>query len=127
MIRLPPRSTRTDTLFPYTTLFRSLRLGIRTRDDRAQRALGREERLERVVVAPGARSSTEEKRACGREHEPARAHRPPPRWTTGTDRSRPHPRSAVPARPYESRVGKEGVRRVILRRVTKTKKKKKNI
>src|SRR3546814_4445170 len=24
MIRLPPRSTRTDTLFPYTTLFRSL-------------------------------------------------------------------------------------------------------
>src|SRR3546814_14781114 len=32
MIRRPPRSTRTDTLFPYTTLFRSvwwLRLGIR--------------------------------------------------------------------------------------------------
>src|SRR3546814_12327925 len=25
MIRLPPRSTRTDTLFPYTTLFRSIR------------------------------------------------------------------------------------------------------
>src|SRR3546814_4338028 len=27
MIRRPPRSTRTDTLFPYTTLFRSLRAG----------------------------------------------------------------------------------------------------
>src|SRR3546814_15167155 len=27
MIRRPPRSTRTDTLFPYTTLFRSARLG----------------------------------------------------------------------------------------------------
>src|SRR3546814_6794189 len=26
MIRRPPRSTRTDTLFPYTTLFRSLYL-----------------------------------------------------------------------------------------------------
>src|SRR3546814_4224989 len=26
MIRRPPRSTRTDTLFPYTTLFRSLHL-----------------------------------------------------------------------------------------------------
>src|SRR3546814_14095364 len=26
MIRRPPRSTRTDTLFPYTTLFRSLPL-----------------------------------------------------------------------------------------------------
>src|SRR3546814_3879638 len=28
MIRRPPRSTRTDTLFPYTTLFRSLRRGV---------------------------------------------------------------------------------------------------
>src|SRR3546814_1069782 len=27
MIRRPPRSTRTDTLFPYTTLFRSLEDG----------------------------------------------------------------------------------------------------
>src|SRR3546814_15961458 len=29
MIRRPPRSTRTDTLFPYTTLFRSHRTGAR--------------------------------------------------------------------------------------------------
>src|SRR3546814_17187185 len=28
MIRRPPRSTRTDTLFPYTSLFRSLSLGL---------------------------------------------------------------------------------------------------
>src|SRR3546814_11777787 len=28
MIRRPPRSTRTDTLFPYTTLFRSVAGGI---------------------------------------------------------------------------------------------------
>src|SRR3546814_17248693 len=28
MIRRPPRSTRTDTLFPYTTLFRSIAAGI---------------------------------------------------------------------------------------------------
>src|SRR3546814_3549397 len=34
MIRRPPRSTRTDTLFPYTTLFRS--------DRRAARDLGGE-------------------------------------------------------------------------------------
>src|SRR3546814_4694219 len=33
MIRRPPRSTRTDTLFPYTTLFRSL-------EDHAIRRLG---------------------------------------------------------------------------------------
>src|SRR3546814_13135438 len=33
MIRRPPRSTRTDTLFPYTTLFRSmLRLGLLARE-----------------------------------------------------------------------------------------------
>src|SRR3546814_7171204 len=28
MIRRPPRSTRTDTLFPYTTLFRSLDVAV---------------------------------------------------------------------------------------------------
>src|SRR3546814_1909483 len=31
MIRRPPRSTRTDTLFPYTTLFRSVRTDRRQR------------------------------------------------------------------------------------------------
>src|SRR3546814_12555255 len=48
MIRRPPRSTRTDTLFPYTTLFRSLAVaGDRLRsfaarlvDDLAQLGLG---------------------------------------------------------------------------------------
>src|SRR3546814_19165155 len=34
MIRRPPRSTRTDTLFPYTTLFRSARVsGLAKRND----------------------------------------------------------------------------------------------
>src|SRR3546814_2395860 len=33
MIRRPPRSTRTDTLFPYTTLFRSLLRDHRMGDD----------------------------------------------------------------------------------------------
>src|SRR3546814_1419312 len=35
MIRRPPRSTRTDTLFPYTTLFRSAlaKEGVSLRDD----------------------------------------------------------------------------------------------
>src|SRR3546814_18561885 len=32
MIRRPPRSTRTDTLFPYTTLFRSIAKGLRQAD-----------------------------------------------------------------------------------------------
>src|SRR3546814_2346827 len=40
MIRGPPRSTRTDTLFPYTTLFRSERVSARRhlRDDGARAA-----------------------------------------------------------------------------------------
>src|SRR3546814_4130948 len=37
MIRRPPRSTRTDTLFPYTTLFRSIRF--RTRPGAGRRHL----------------------------------------------------------------------------------------
>src|SRR3546814_13635151 len=32
MIRRPPRSTRTDTLFPYTTLFRSHMLRIKSKE-----------------------------------------------------------------------------------------------
>src|SRR3546814_7544312 len=35
MIRRPPRSTRTDTLFPYTTLFRSLQRFDRTQEEAA--------------------------------------------------------------------------------------------
>src|SRR3546814_3421853 len=36
MIRRPPRSTRTDTLFPYTTLFRSPRTATRRRRSAAR-------------------------------------------------------------------------------------------
>src|SRR3546814_5201828 len=53
MIRRPPRSTRTDTLFPYTTLFRSgdrqLPAGVPhlrgSGADRARRAFGNQEAL----------------------------------------------------------------------------------
>src|SRR3546814_2027324 len=43
IIRRPPRSTRTDTLFPYTTLFRSTDLGhlkdnIRTKREKARKS-----------------------------------------------------------------------------------------
>src|SRR3546814_1734793 len=41
MIRRPPRSTRTDTLFPYTTLFRSCR---HHRDQRGALVLGHRRR-----------------------------------------------------------------------------------
>src|SRR3546814_10887196 len=41
MIRPPPRSTRTDTLFPYTTLFRSRPRDRQGRDDRPRRGAQR--------------------------------------------------------------------------------------
>src|SRR3546814_14220503 len=42
MILRPPRSTRTDTLFPYTTLFRSVPVPLRARHGmRRRRARGR--------------------------------------------------------------------------------------
>src|SRR3546814_16337330 len=83
MIRRPPRSTRTDTLFPYTTLFRSAaeRIAVRVARDavarssdldarcrsrrrpvdqplvqRADRRAGHEVMLRRAVAGPGARA-----------------------------------------------------------------------
>src|SRR3546814_899171 len=43
MIRRPPRSTRTDTLFPYTTLFRSSRRNLRSWWDRTKKRMGLED------------------------------------------------------------------------------------
>src|SRR3546814_3815393 len=40
MIRRPPRSTRTDTLFPYTTLFRSHHVRVATPEDPATSRFG---------------------------------------------------------------------------------------
>src|SRR3546814_5933911 len=41
MIRRPPRSTRTDTLFPYTTLFRSTSVLLSERGGSSGASLGR--------------------------------------------------------------------------------------
>src|SRR3546814_2550791 len=61
MIRRPPRSTRTDTLFPYTTLFRSSwkavladgRLYTTARDVTAERELGDQLRQAQEMEAEG--------------------------------------------------------------------------
>src|SRR3546814_749517 len=52
MIRRPPRSTRTDTLFPYTTLFRSpetmladMAVAVNPEDARYQALIGKKVRL----------------------------------------------------------------------------------
>src|SRR3546814_7360303 len=48
MIRRPPRSTRTDTLFPYTTLFRS----VRSRDEKMAAAIACKEQCGRLWKSP---------------------------------------------------------------------------
>src|SRR3546814_20747662 len=56
MIRRPPRSTLTDTLFPYTTLFRSELRRLRRRDRQGE-AGGRQGQIcpqDRPVVVDGA-------------------------------------------------------------------------
>src|SRR3546814_14117137 len=63
MIRRPPRSTRTDTLFPYTTLFRSLailraRAGDYVRDTLSESA-GFEGELVNIEDLPNARCSAD--------------------------------------------------------------------
>src|SRR3546814_5457079 len=60
MIRRPPRSTRTDTLFPYTTLFRSV---IETEGDDA--AAAKEQEVEEQIEAetPGKPEVTQEEPA----------------------------------------------------------------
>src|SRR3546814_4530542 len=58
LIRRPPRSTRTDTLFPYTTLFRSHEVVVMHPDgvgflQEGLQAVG-EERVDALVAGPGA-------------------------------------------------------------------------
>src|SRR3546814_15612944 len=49
MIRRPPRSTRTDTLFPYTTLFRSFTVILRHTERRVWAPLPLPERLDAAL------------------------------------------------------------------------------
>src|SRR3546814_13068985 len=60
MIRRPPRSTRTDTLFPYTTLFRSalLSAGTKALDELARNAdlVGRDPRMRGVNIGDRVKS-----------------------------------------------------------------------
>src|SRR3546814_18999699 len=59
MTRRPPRSTRTDTLFPYTTLCRSL-------DQLRQLLLVERGHLKRLDAADRDPATRERKRRCGR-------------------------------------------------------------
>src|SRR3546814_8704873 len=69
MIRRPPRSTRTDTLFPYTTLFRSLARP--ARDDLARLAgIGARALVKPQLVQPEAFVGVDDALRAGRRHQP---------------------------------------------------------
>src|SRR3546814_15868252 len=132
MIRRPPRSTRTDTLFPYTTLFRSRRPRCRSRaagsagreEDRVPQALvdhggaHRPAFLHRADEASRTRRATE-RLAAGRGYAPDALRSPTragplrhshQRTTTAsgsTPRNTPWP---TEERTHARRVGQEGVR-----------------
>src|SRR3546814_8666110 len=80
MIRPPPSSTRTDTLFPYTTLFRSSSESDQKRDTRPRTTTG----------CPGERSSTPPARPI--DQPPGDIHETEP-WTIGVAGEIARPRS----------------------------------
>src|SRR3546814_7090924 len=72
MIRRPPRSTRTDTLFPYTTLFRSLQteeqfsdIVLKTSADGGVTRLGDVARIELGAAEYGLRALLDNQPAVG--------------------------------------------------------------
>src|SRR3546814_15571831 len=136
MIRRPPRSTRTDTLFPYTTLFRSLQLphartGPATpRDDPqldtverlARKGLSRRHLVGLGVPARALQAALA--RCAGRRHRPS----PPPRGSPAPPRDAPPEcarrdrKSVVWGKSVSVRVDLGG-RRSIKKKITKRDKK----
>src|SRR3546814_20554607 len=113
MIRRPPRSTRTDTLFPYTTLFRSHAVPAegRRKDARHDR---RDEAVEEGR-ADADRDQREHVEVARADRGPAALEERPP----GPEHDRRGQRELHPGRPglrnemersEERRVGKEGVK-----------------
>src|SRR3546814_9682095 len=94
MLRRPPRSTRTDTLFPYTTLFRS-----------------KTDRVDRIARRNGAAVELVADEAVGQRHAPQpQAQREHP--------DRPGGQPAFPEQPFRLRlVGDLAHRRAALQKI----------
>src|SRR3546814_12095697 len=69
MIRRPPRSTRTDTLFPYTTLFRSSSSTDRLDESRVDRPSHLQMKKEFIILERGHRAGS---RGLSGKHHPNR-------------------------------------------------------
>src|SRR3546814_11957759 len=91
MIRRPPRSTRTDTLFPYTTLFRSLEDDGRPAGHlAAQQGLDRAAKDQLFGKGFGEKDERDGRRAVEQDGRKRRigAKRHHPRRQTGAERQR---------------------------------------
>src|SRR3546814_15017207 len=75
MIRRPPRSTRTDTLFPYTTLFRSA-FGFLQRRSRGKRNLVDDDPL--ILIGQETAGQAQEDQPHAEDDQRIDQHRPPP-------------------------------------------------
>src|SRR3546814_18129762 len=97
MIRRPPRSTRTDTLFPYTTLFRSYKItrfkNVRLQDIGFRSAREKPEKVKEFLTK-------RLKDALGERYAPVAFTPPYNPWDQ---------RLCLVPRSEERRVGKEGV------------------
>src|SRR3546814_1216168 len=100
MIRRPPRSTRMDTLFPYTTLFRSRRSGGADRPAQARSAppllpdavegfAGADPRDDRLARQRALAEQHLRRRARGQEHVDPAAEADQPDALTGFERAAP--------------------------------------
>src|SRR3546814_5355167 len=69
MLRRPPRSTRTDTLFPYTTLFRSVEVDADARPFQPRGDLLDMRRLAGAVIALHHDAAVELEESCMRSEE----------------------------------------------------------
>src|SRR3546814_12753220 len=108
MIRRPPRSTRTDTLFPYTTLFRSHARGQHQPEQRERQEHLPAEAHELVVAI--AREGRADPKEAGQhqgdlDKQPDRPRNP----GKGREVERRQPADAEQDRSEERRVGKECV------------------
>src|SRR3546814_13470246 len=131
MLRHPPRSTRTDTLFPYTTLFRSRHAYSARRDDAAdaQRIYARGRPL-RILLGRGDTRDLQRDLVGGsgggspdrRQRDDPAGHGLAPAHLVGAA-----PRPPCGPRSAERRVGKEGVSTCRPRGSPDNKKKKKTL
>src|SRR3546814_19901704 len=109
MIRLPPGSTRTDTLFPYTTLFRSAQRSFCSRANEIAQIVSSTPSAQVVEQAPANLAKLDEPfvdfyESYAKYQAEVAAwdakYAPPPVMTT------PTPASAIPVRSEERRLGK---------------------